>query len=140
MNSASFGVGRNRLFFDDFLNMPLVLDYRVAILSRELHELLGAGRDQNNQKIAEIKNNIWKVIQQFYEISDVEAKLIDYALEISIPVIERADRIPSRRAYAFQSIDKEKSGILKDFAEVFVNHFAERFDTEKRQFLTDIYT
>lgn len=139
MTSASFGVERNRLFFDDFLNMPMVLDNRLVTLSRELHELLESGIDHNNQKIAEVKNSIWKLIQQIYEISDIEADLIDYALEISIPLIERADRIPSKGPPAFQRVDKKKSGVLKDFADVFINHFAERFDTEERQFLSDVY-
>ena len=141
MTSSSFGAGRNRVNFVEFLNMPLVLDKKLGILSRNLHKLLREEKPLNFNKseISELKDKIESRIQKIYEVSDVEEELINYALNVSIPIMKRADRNWSKRPRIFHPIDKKNPVILKNFANIFVDHFSKRFNNEDRQFIVDVY-
>ncbi|MCY4562033.1 MAG: N-6 DNA methylase [Flavobacteriaceae bacterium] len=141
MTSSSFGAGRNRVNFVEFLNIPLVWDKNLGNLSRNLHKLYLEEKllNSNESEILELKDKIESRIQKIYKVSDVEEELINYALNVSIPVMKRADLNRSKPPSIFRRIDKKNLDTLEDFVNIFVGHFSKRFNNEDRQFLVDVY-
>tara|TARA_R110002124_G_scaffold170518_5_gene338007 strand:+ start:19245 stop:22517 length:3273 start_codon:yes stop_codon:yes gene_type:complete len=140
MTSSSFGAGRNRVNFVEFLEMPYQEDLELSILTKELHNLLkGDFFNENQEKVYLIEKQIENKIYKLYNVNSIEQELVNYALNISIPVMKRADRLNKNHLLIFKKITKKTVTVLEEYCQIFINHFSDRFNNTNKYFIIDVY-
>ncbi|ALJ04134.1 hypothetical protein APS56_02745 [Pseudalgibacter alginicilyticus] len=140
MTSSSFGADRNRVNFIEFLEMPFKEDIELSLLTRELHDLKKDDFfNENREKIYSIENQIEYKIYELFNINSIEKELINYALNISIPVMKRADRLNSNHLSIFEKITEKNLESIGKYCQTFINHFSSRFNKTNKCFIVDVY-
>lgn len=143
---TSAGAGRSRANFVDFFSFPILLDTQIGILAEKLkktYEQMKVERSSSTKKeLTEradtLKKEIEDVILDKYEISDEERALIDYTKKVSIPIYKRI----GHNFDIYQPLaltNRENKEYLKTYAEVFIDHFGDRFNEEEKFFVVDIH-
>lgn len=121
--SSSITVEREEIYKYEFLNLPYIYDSKIKQLVEDL---------QNNyteSKLTQLENQINK---SFY-IDDIEKDLIDYALNISIPVWKFGDTLNyKKQPLAFKNVSNIQ---LENYINVFRENFAELY----KYFNIDVY-
>lgn len=138
MTSSSFGTARNRANFTDFLNTPFRQSPRLSKLSRMMHDKKIALRNELIRDTKELEREIEDEIFNVFEVSKLEQSLIDYSLNVSLPVYKRAMRKPNVHI-SFLPISKKNIQPLIEYCQIFVDHFSDRFNQVSKTFLCDIY-
>ena len=138
MTSSSFGADRNRANFDEFFNIPFVFDQNLANLSKELHKIKIEMQTNLLLSSDSLEEEIERLVEKTFEIKDIEKSLIDYALDVSLPIYKRADRTGDLPRI-FVEIDKNKESVVTDYCNVFFDHFNRRFNTQDSSFNIDVY-
>jgi len=147
---SSLGLDRTRADFDEFLAFPVVLSKKIGQLVSQIQSLY---RERNNLQLPGAKNaltkqiksleeEIEKTIIEIYDISDREKKLIDYALEVAIPILKREEVRKSRDTDIFKRLDlniQDDRRYLTEYAEVFIDHFGQHFNEDKKYFVVDVH-
>jgi hypothetical protein len=140
MTSSSFGAGRNRLNFNEFLKMMYIPNNQLSLYSKEIHEALKVNwPNKDYNRIVELENLIEEKISEIYEITPLENELINYALEVSLPVMKRADRSGTDLPTIFKEINESNFEILTNYSQIFIEHFSDRFDNDGKMFCIDAY-
>lgn len=148
---TSLGVDRTRADLDEFLSIPMVPSKKISKRVDKIQMLYGnlnkteffeGKQNKLKQEIDVLLGEIEQIIFEIYNISDKEKALIDYAIEVAIPVLKREGIRRSHSASAFNalSLDKqEDKEYLCQYAKVFIDHFGERFNKEKKYFIVDVH-
>jgi hypothetical protein len=148
--STSAGIERTRANFVDFLNFPIRMDIKIGPLAEKIkrnYETLNSGcstarkKELRNETEA-LKNEIENIIVNKYGISEEERSLIDYTVNVSIPVYKGQVKQENRSLNVFKalSLDSEEDrDYLREYARVFVHHFGERFNEKKKYFVVDVH-
>lgn len=119
--SSSAGVERSRIHFEEFFNYPLVWNNKLADLALEITNKFD---DFNNPIINTwTKKKIENEIRAIYKISAMESTLIDYALDVSIPILLRDE---DSQAFKSLILSKDKN-YLEAYAQIFISKFKQRF-------------
>lgn len=140
MTSSSFGAGRNRVNYKEFLEMPFVTDSELSHYSREIHKSIkGNFMNQTQEQINVFEELIENKIDELYKVSPLEKELINYALDVSVPIMKRADFSSDILPSIFKTINKNNKKILSDYCDVFINHFSKRFNKFNKIFAIDIF-
>jgi hypothetical protein len=149
--STSLGVDRTRADFDEFLALPVVINKKIGqnvieiqTLFKELNKLQLPGKEKKltEEKIRNLKEEIEKTILEVYEISDQEKSLIDYAIDVSIPVLKREEVRRNQDTDIFAPLtlnSQDDKHYLTQYADVFIDHFGERFNDAKKYFIVDVH-
>ncbi len=146
---TSAGVGRTRANFIDFFNFPIQPDKKIGIIAEKLKRnyetldlQLPGGKNDLEKKIQKSEEELRCAIINNYDISKEEAALIDYAVNIAIPVYKKKTK---KRRGAFGVLDSlslkrnEDKNYLKKYAGVFIAHFGQRFTEDEKYFVVDIH-
>ncbi len=140
MTSSSFGAGRNRLNFNEFLKMQYIHSEELSNYSKYIHAALKSDwTNRDNNKIKELEYLIEEKINEIYEITPLEKELINYALEVSLPIMKRADRSGSELPIIFKEINEDNHEVLINYSLIFIDHFSDRFDSDDKMFCIDVY-
>ena len=140
MTGASFGAARNRVNFVEFLDMPFIYDNELCELSKKMHQFSKRNTFfENQEKIQKLENEIEKKVYELYGVGEIETQLINYSIDVSIPVMKRADRLTKDIPTIFSSINERNITIINKYCNVFINHFSERFSKNGKQFNIDSY-
>jgi len=139
MTSSSFGKDRNRFNFVEFLSKPFAIDEELIKLSRQLHEECKSADLQIELRIQTLKKELDQKIFSLFRLNEVEQSLIDYALNVSLPIYKRANR--QNEHYVFKELRVSNISVLKDYCQIFIDHFSIRFDSKENQtsFNVDVY-
>lgn len=133
MKSSSFGADRNRVNFEEFFEIPIAIDDDLLKISKKLHQ-------EDDPFKQNDKNLLDSYISKAYNISEQEQSIIDYAIDVSIPIMRRVGRLKNNsRQYLFKSIKSSTINYLKDYAKIFYDHFSKRFNSQNRYFYIDAY-
>lgn len=142
---TSAGIDIPRANFIDFLNFPTQTDPRIGKLAEQIrrdYESLYAGLPAKNRKdiekkIESGKTEIESIIKEVYGISDEEQAFIDYTGDVSIPVFKR---VATRSVLGPLSRNNAKDeDQLREYAEVFTAHFGQRFNSDEKYFIVNVY-
>jgi hypothetical protein len=93
-------------------------------------------------KIRTLEEEIEKTILKIYDISDREKALIDYAIDVSIPVLRRGEVRKSQNTDIFNPLNlnnQDHQNYLTQYADVFIDHFGQRFNEGKKYFIVDVH-
>lgn len=86
-------------------------------------------KQQMDLKIKSIENKIYSK----FDCSDIERDLIDYALQVSVPLAVKSKGYQC----VFDAIPLNAK-ILRDYAYVYINHFARSFNQHGKRFVVEI--
>ncbi len=142
--SSSVAVERNQIHISEYLKVPYQFDKELANYVKEMHELCSSCRantifdsleDNQNKKL--LKESLMVAInhqiKKIYNISKTEEDLIDYAINISIPIWRFGDSTSQiQEPIPFKRVSKKQ---LKEYANIFIEEFAEQYEN----FSVDIY-
>lgn len=138
MTSSSFGAGRNRVNFNEFLSIPISIDESLVYISKKIHE---DKKKSFSNLFSESNEGLLELyISKAFNLTKSDEALIDYAVNISIPVLRRVGR--DRRSVEsriFNPINAYNEDYLKSYINVFNNHFRERFEMQGLNYCVDAY-
>jgi hypothetical protein len=142
---TSVGIDRTRADFEEFLAFPVVLDKKIGQnvieiqnLYNRLNKMQLPGKKKDLAgRIRILEEEIEKTILKIYDISHREKTLIDYAIDVSIPVLKREQH--SNIFTPLNLNNPEDKHYLSEYADIFIDHFGERFNEEEEYFVVDAY-
>ncbi len=148
--STSLGIDRTRADFDEFLAFPVILDKKIGQNVIEIQNLynqlnkmqLPGKKKELTEKIRTLEEEIEKTILKIYDISERERALIDYAIDVSIPVLKRGEIRKGQNTNIFSPLNlnnQDHQHYLTQYADVFIDHFGQLFNEEEKYFIVDVH-
>jgi hypothetical protein len=145
-SGSSVGIDRTRADFEEFFAFPIALNEKVAELTVDIQKMYRSlnANPLNNELNRQLKNRereLEETIMEAYHIDKQEEALIDYAIDIAIPVLKRGE-LREEATDIFNSLNlnnRDHKDYLAQYAGVFVEHFGKRFDEEGKYFVADIH-
>jgi hypothetical protein len=141
ITGSSTGIEREQIISRELYPFPVILESKIAEKVKiilELHKkTYGGNVDEfrlggDEDEIIKVEKDLNELILKLYKISESERDLLDYAFEISIPILQdKENRKPFKRTSEFE---------LEDYARLFIDHFS-RFHSNKETgyFCVEIY-
>lgn len=136
MQGSSAGVereqGHNK---EDRFTIPIVIDAKISQNVDEIQDVLVKTNNKllklqgKDKEIEKIENQINDTVLDLFSISEFEKKLIDYAVNISIPVLSNNYREPNI----------ERKQILINYVQIFLDYFGSKWNGNPDYFEIDIY-
>jgi len=149
--SSSAGIDRTRVDFQEIFSAPAIENENLAncVMSlqkkyAELKEMIFQDH-QYSEKLDEIKNlefEVNEMVFKSFEISEIEKSLIDYSIEIALPILKRYEETGYGNKNIFRSLNienKEDVLYLKNYAKVFIDHFKHRFNSVESSFYANVF-
>ncbi|MCK4765493.1 MAG: N-6 DNA methylase [Candidatus Aminicenantes bacterium] len=141
IKGTSTGIEREQIISRELYPFPVVLHDQIAEKVQALLHLYkkSYGEDIDHfklgryeEEIKEAENELNELIFKLYKVSETEKDLMNYAFEISIPVLQdKTNKKP------FSSLSKEE---LEDYARLFIEHFSRSYNSvETGYFQAEIY-
>lgn len=138
LSFSSSGIEREETHDDEKLSVPYIdnLDNQVELIERLFNEYYAQTMSNNTLKatidthIASIEDSILDMLQ----CSEIDKNLIDYALKISIPIATK----PRGWYEKVFAIIQKNSPLLEDYAQVFIDRFANSFNRNGKRFVVEI--
>lgn len=145
-SSSSAGVDRTRAYFEEFFSFPVATNKQVAGFVERIQEIYKQedffNLTSKEKKLQDLTQSLDDTIRSTYSISHQEESLIDYSINVSLPVLKRAEETGYGHKNIFEplSVIKEKDvAYMKAYAEIFVDHFSKRFNSPSNYFYVDVY-
>ena len=144
--NSSIGIEREQSHDkDDKFSIPLIIndnyDLKPKVLSlidlkkKESEKFFEDVEKQLIKKnILALENEIDATLFKIYSISNQERALIDYKNSITIPLLKGKDL---EKKKVIGKLDYQ-SNILNQYAQVFIDHFGKRFNSENKYFEVEI--
>lgn len=144
---SSVGVDRTRADFDEFFSFPVSLNKEIGRLTIKLQDIYKKTNELFSnpvlkKELTHCQEELNRTIMKAYRINEQEQALIDYAVEVSLPVIKREGYRKGGWADIFEPLsfgNQKDKDYLKKYAKVFVDHFSERFAAENKFFFVEIH-
>ena len=141
LTGSSIGIEREQLHVEEKLNIPFITNNVLVDLYSEAELISAKYFSQDiadyglieNELISTVKKIDLKLIELF-GLSSEEKSLIDYTNTITIPLL-KGKEIEKKKVI---SKLKEKDILLKDYAQIFIDHFSKRFNSEGHYFEVEI--
>lgn len=139
--SSNWGVTQEEVLQEDYKNLPCLFDKKIKDnLAQVFDELINISKNKYSKKILDntdyeklIKEKIKKIdlfLSEKLELSEQEQRLIDYNVNISIPLFFGEKK----------SIDRCTPAQLENYAQIFLDHFGARWNGNPDFFEVDIYS
>ena len=123
LTASAVGVERNEIYEHEFLKYPYKYSYDIINLVKKLQ------KSYNSCEFESLNN----IIYNTFELDCLQKDLIDYALNISIPIWKYGDNPTLKNVpIALQNATKEQ---FMDYANVFIETFSEEY----QDFYVDIH-
>ncbi|AOZ98992.1 Eco57I restriction-modification methylase domain-containing protein [Flavobacterium commune] len=146
LTNSSIGIEREQSHDkDDKFSVPLIesnnIEFKTKInqiskLIIEENEITFETfrKQEIKNEIAVLKNKINNAIYNLYDLSITEKDLVNYNNTVTIPLLKGTDvkkkNVSKKIAY--------KESVLEDYAQVFINHFGNRFNSDNKYFEVEI--
>jgi hypothetical protein len=140
LTASSIGIEREQLYFEEKLKIPFITnDNLVEVYSRV--ENISKQYYENNMVDYFLKNEIDTTIKKIdievinlFNSSNKEKSLIDYVNSVTIPLLK--GKVKEKKKVGGKI--KNKDGVLKDYAQIFIDHFGKRFNADGKYFEVEI--
>ncbi|MVO08555.1 N-6 DNA methylase [Flavobacterium sp. TP390] len=137
-SGSSAGIERKESHDEEKWGMPFSTNNEIINLVSETEKLLNddyesiLSNESIKLEISKIYDEIDNQIFKSYNLSSLERSLVDYAVNISIPL---------RTGKKYENVFKKlnfKSSILENYAEIFLNHFGSIYNKKGHYFEIEI--
>jgi hypothetical protein len=152
LTSSSIGVDRTRVNFEDLYSFPVIPDQQIADITdkiQETYKKINSSEFNDSEKqrlekeIPKYEEQILMRIYKIYKISDEEQALIDYAIDIAIPVLKREEEKQSGRVdnifAPLRKVYPKDIEYLTTYAEIFIKHFSKKYDRAGKYFMVEFH-
>jgi hypothetical protein len=139
-NGSSTGIEREQTHDEEKWEVPYVTSEKLINQVNKVEEVSSkffANLMQDDFLKSELETEKIKIEQELYNLfglSKQEENLINYTNNITIPLLKGKDleekKVISKIAY--------KGSVLEDYAQVFINHFGNRFNSDNKYFEVEI--
>lgn len=132
---SSTGIEREQVHNPKRLSFPVILDDRISRKVdqlQQMHKNINENEDiseEYREVVSKIENELDEIIFSLYEIDTVEKDLIDYTFDVSIPLFKGKEEL-------FNPPTEKQ---LKEYAQIFLNHFERRMNGPNEFFCIEIY-
>lgn len=140
LTASSIGIEREQIHIKEKLGIPfsynsklIKLYEKLETLSKDYHSEI-IKDDSIRVSIENTKFNIENELVDLFNISEQEYSLIDYANNITIPFLKGKTNEKSR---VLRKINY-KDNFLEQYAQIFIHHFGNRFNSDNHYFEVDI--
>lgn len=144
---SSIGIEREQIHTEEKLGFPYNSSQKLLELVSEIEKAAKQKHEAEDPKSDEYRNaeakynrllkEIDEEIYSIYKINNQEKALIDYAHEISIPLIKRRD---THRIFGSLHIQNEEhKKYLKQYADIFINHYNNIFNSDGLYFEVEVW-
>ena len=89
---------------------------------------------RDDMKIKECKDKLDRIVEDSFNLSDIEKITLDYSLEFVIPVMMKLKGYKK----AFSTLEEE-SHDLKDYIEIFLDRFNDSFKKNNQKIITEVH-
>ncbi|WP_139149801.1 Eco57I restriction-modification methylase domain-containing protein [Flavobacterium caeni] len=149
--SSSAGIDRTRADFQEIFSAPAIEDQSLAEIVMdlqkkysELSELFLQDHNYNEkvQQINRLESEVNLMVYDAFNLTDIEKSLINYATEISLPILKRYEETGYGNNNIFRALSTQNeidTANLSNYANVFINHFKHRFNSNEQFFYVNIY-
>lgn len=141
LTNSSIGIEREQSHDkDDKFSIPLIIDESSTLekFSNEIKDLYKKSNEQDfyniDKQIENVKISINNHLINLYNVSIQEKSLIDYTNTVTIPLLKGNGR---EKVKVINKI-KYKDDLLKNYAQIFINHFGKRFNSDNYYFEVEI--
>jgi len=124
--SASSGVERDIFSPTEIISFPALLDDKISKIVDKLQEIHSNKDQKKNENSIEKRLN--DEILGIFNINSVEKDLIDYTINVSIPLFKNQKT----------ALNPPNDDQLKDYAQLFIDHFQNKLDISEF-FMVEIY-
>ncbi len=134
LTGTSTGIDFIRANQIEQFSFPATLDNRYGKIVDSIQDCILSSVnnvfDSNElESIKKMENELEEIVNERYEVIDVEADLISYTEEVSIPLTKATE---AARCYRALSNTGDDIDYLKQYADIYINHFERRlFDAGK---------
>ncbi len=126
--SSSAGIERTRIHFKEFFSFPVALNDKIGELANSITNM---PEEYGSSNFSKTKAAIEKVIQDSYQINDIELSLIDYSINVSIPILLRdEDSAIFKKLELAKESDKKN---INSYANIVKGYFDKRFQKIGKQ-------
>lgn len=132
-NGSSTGVEREETHDEEKWRTPYISDSKLISLVNQVESAvlnLHLGDMMDDFQIKQIEDIEFKIEQHLYslfQLSEQEKSLIDYSSTITIPLLKgdstQKKKVISKLPY--------KANLLKNYSQIFINHFGKRFSPNR---------
>jgi hypothetical protein len=132
---SSTGIEREQVHNPKRLSFPVIIDGRISRKVDQLQQIHKKMNEDGNmseeyKKItSKIENELDEIIFSLYEIDTAEKNLIDYTFDVSIPLFKGRE----------EPFNPPNENQLREYAQVFLNHFERRINGPNEFFCIEIY-
>ncbi|MDR1819719.1 MAG: SAM-dependent methyltransferase [Methanobrevibacter sp.] len=127
--TTSIGTAVNQTSKPEKFAFPLFKDVlNNEILFEKVEKIENAKKINNVIEFQNLENEINNIIYDIYQLTEIEKDLISYSFDVTIPLIKSQN----------EKIRELNRSDLKNYAEVFYNHFKKAF--HPKFFAVDIYS
>lgn len=144
--TSSIGIEREQSHDkDDKFSTPLIINFdeKLVEIVKKQRELKNWKNNFDFNDVENINNNIEieskqtlldEELLKIYDLSQQERDLIDYTNTITIPLLKGKDEEKKKIVARI----KNKDGVLKNYAQIFIDHFSKRFNADGNYFEVEI--
>lgn len=126
-SSSSAGIERTRVHFREFFDFPLQLNPQIGELALQI----SSAKDKiGNTSTSHVKQEVEELVMEAYDLSEKEIDLVNYAFEVSIPVLLRKQT--SSIFKPFGITNKKDVSQLSAYVKIFVDFFNMRYKPIKK--------
>ncbi len=136
LQSPSAGVEREQGHNEtDRFNTPIIENQKITKIVDEIQDEYKKyysnvlNSIQYEEELNSLKNKLDDLVLNTFEFNELEKDLLNYAIEITIPLINNSKK----------PIEKSSEKQLKKYAEIFFNHFSKRWNGNPDYFEIDVY-
>lgn len=130
---SSSGIEREHTHDGEKLSLPYIQNLDPAVKEIEAARNEYQSSTKSDVWIENLYENINRLIYKKINCSNIESYLIDYALNVSIPMAIRTEGYKK----IFSTIKPDDS-LLEDYAQVYIDRFANSFNRNGKRFTVEI--
>lgn len=122
-SSSSAGIERTRVHFSEFFDFPLTLNPEIGDTALQVPERISEFGDKLETR--KLKSSINEMVNKEYKLTLEEVDLVNYALEVAIPILLRETGSDIFNAFSL----KNESDVdqLKEYINIVCGFFNRRF-------------
>ncbi len=137
------GIKQEKFLNDELDDFPVIYDKEII---QKVKTLLKLNKEKyseskfNEDEIIQTEKELNSLIFELYKLNNIEQNLMDYAFNISIPIVRQGDSVKKRykNFYPYKPL-KQKSSELKKYTQIVLEYYNNNHKNKEDYLQADIY-
>jgi hypothetical protein len=146
---AFIGIEREQMLNYDKYSLPYIKDINVTTYVTEIMQARKKRFEEEKKtlvidqdielSIAAAYKNINDIIYRSISLSKTEESLLDYALNVNLPLISANEDNENKKQDLFDSVKIEDCNLLEEYAKLFIERFKSSFISAGKKLIAEIW-